>query len=162
MFSLTSFAVPNIYGRSGKAAPGGSFVFLIGKGNASRHFVADAACVADRSHRRWAASRGRRGSPASAHCQPVADALSFRPANGRTFRSAHCLPACVRASSRRFGKVALLLIEYDAGTHRTPKALPATAGRQTRNLLRTSPSYLTDADAALGVPSGVGWAWAWE
>ena len=27
----------------GRQAPGGSFVFLIGKGNMSRHFVADVA-----------------------------------------------------------------------------------------------------------------------
>ena len=43
----------------------------------------------------------------------------------------------------------------DAGTHRTPKALRAKS-------IANVPATLTDEGAALGVPSGAGWAGAWE
>ena len=70
----------------GRQAPGGSFVFLIAKGNVSRPFGGGCS----RASLTAATVGGRHlvGSPASARCQPVADAPVISSEKRPDFRSA--------------------------------------------------------------------------
>ena len=69
-----------------RQAPGGSFVFLIAKGNVSRPF--GGGCSRASLTAATASARHLVGSPASARCQPGADATIISSGKRRDFRSA--------------------------------------------------------------------------
>jgi hypothetical protein len=159
-------------GSLGRQAPGGSFVFLIGKGNMSRHLKSRVM--------RWPLPRIMEGEALRRQARPLSEQRLAELAP--PLESAHCHGGSTSPENASPVEDSPWRARTDGrtiaeGTNAYQAAEPSRSCRT--NVLRTTRStcsslsvivgrpprrtpLLTGADAALGVPLVSDSAWAWE